>query len=297
MEGYTKTHRILRLILCLSTGFPRTKEECQEFLGVKDTAFYNYCNLLRDNGFNLQQKDGRYWIDCSIPDSRVLLNILHFSEEELYLLARSIDVLDDGSEIAVSLRKKLISFLNQDKVIEKYLSKHKSAKVLSIRDAVKKKLQVLFIDYASGSSETVRNRMVEPFEFSSDFELVWAFDVDLKQNRQFKVSRIGDIAETPLRWEYESFHQSKPVDIFRNTGDLDKMVRLRLNIKARNLMIEEYPLSRKYMARIKENRFELRARVARYEGPARFVMGLSDSINVLGDDGFLDFLRSKRKNF
>ncbi|HPM03692.1 MAG TPA: hypothetical protein PK816_16150, partial [Candidatus Cloacimonadota bacterium] len=92
----TKTHRVLRLILCLSNGHPKTKEECKEFLEISDTAFYSYCNLLKETGFDLRQKEGRYWIDSSLPDSRVLLNVLHFSEEELFLLSRCIDVLDVG---------------------------------------------------------------------------------------------------------------------------------------------------------------------------------------------------------
>ena len=297
MEGYTKTHRILRLILCLSTGYHRTKDECTKFLGIGDTAFYSYCNLLKDTGFNLIQKDGRYWIDCSVPDSRVLLNILHFSEEELFLLSRSIDILDEGSGVSKGLRNKLVSFLNHDQVIDDYLSKHKSAKVALLREAIKNRQQVLLVNYSSGNSESVRNRLVEPYEFKDDFNLIWAFDVDLKQNRQFKVSRIEEVTEITFGWEYGHLHRSKPVDIFRNTGDLNKEIDLLLNIKARNLLIEEYLMSEKNLVRFRENRFGIKVPVAKYEGPGRFVLGLADCIEVRGDKGFLDFLRSKRKDF
>lgn len=295
MSDDTKTHRILRLILCLSNGYPRTKEECTEFLGIRDTAFYSYCNLLKETGFEIRQKGGRYWIDCSVPDSRVLLNVLHFSEEELFMLSGCLDILEDGTGVSAALRKKLVSFLNQDKVIEDYILKKKSARVSALQKAIMNKHQALLLNYSSGNSGTVKNRLVEPFEFKDDFNLVWAFDTDLKQNRQFKVSRMEAIMETPVGWEYEYLHRSKPVDIFRNTGDLDKEIELMLNVRARNLLIEEYPLSGMHLTRIRENRFRLEVKVAKYEGPGRFVMGLIDDIEVAGGEGFIVFLGEKKK--
>jgi len=89
----TKTHRILRLILFLSNSYPKTKEECIAFLEIKSSAFYSYCNVLKDTGFDLHQKDGKYWIDYPEQDYQVLINVLHFSEEETYLLSRSIDLI------------------------------------------------------------------------------------------------------------------------------------------------------------------------------------------------------------
>ena len=95
MSTETKTHRILRLILFLSNSYPKTKEDCNSFLGIKDSAFYNYRNILVDTGFDLQQKDGKYWIDYPDQDYQVLRNVLHFSEEETYLLSKTIDLLDE----------------------------------------------------------------------------------------------------------------------------------------------------------------------------------------------------------
>jgi proteasome accessory factor C len=293
MPADTKTHRILRLILFLSNAYHKTKEDCTAFLEIKDTAFYSYCNTLKETGFDLRQKDGRYWIDYPEEDFRILQNILHFSDEETYLLSKAIDLLNEKTGCSVRLKNKLTAFLNQEKTIENYLLKEKSTKVSSIQNALKHKQQILLVNYSSGNSETVKNRLVEPFEFKDDFNLIWAFDTELRQNRQFKICRIEDIIESPLKWEYEHLHQSMPVDIFRNTGELNKIVELTLNLKARNLLIEEYPLAELHLTRIKPNRFELRVEVAKYEGPARFVMGLAENIQVNGDKGFHDFIRLK----
>jgi proteasome accessory factor C len=289
----TKTHRFLRLISFLSSSYPKTKDECLSYLGIKDSAFYNYRNVLLDTGFNVQQKEGKYWIECSNQDSQILRNVLHFSEEESYLLSRCIDLLDESIPTSNRLKVKLTAFLNQDQAIEAYLHKEKSAIVQMLQNAQKKKKQLLLVHYASGNSQTIKDRLVEPFEFKDDFTLVWAFDTTLKQNRQFKICRIEDIVESPLPWEYEQYHQSKPVDIFRNTGELNKSIQCALTLKARNLLIEEYPLAERHLSPIGNNQFELNASIAKYEGPGRFVMGLTEDIHPIGDKGFIEYLNKK----
>lgn len=293
MPTETKTHRLFRLILFLSNSYPKTKEDCISFLRIGDTAFYSYCNDLKETGFDLHQKDGKYWIDYPDQDFHVLRNVLHFSEEETYLLSRSIDLIEEKQVCATRLKQKLAAFLNQDKTIETYIQKEKSAIVQSLRKAQQLKKQILLINYASGNSQTMKNRMVEPFEFKDDFNLVWAFDIELKQNRQFKICRIEDVQETLLPWEYERSHRSKPVDIFRNTGDLNKQVEFSLNLKAKNLLIEEYPLSERFLTKISNNQFLLKAPIAKYEGPGRFVLGLAEDIQLQGDEGFRHYLKTK----
>jgi len=297
MPTDTKTHRLFRLILFLSNSYHKTKDDCISFLEIGDTAFYSYCNTLKDTGFNLHQKDGRYWIDYPDQDFQVMRNVLHFSEEEMYLLSRSIDMIEEKQVCATRLKQKLAVFLNQDKTIETYIRIEKSAIVQSLRKAQQLKKQIMLINYASGNSQTVKNRLVEPFEFKDDFNLIWAFDTELRQNRQFKICRIEDIHETILPWEYERSHRSKPVDIFRNTGDLNKQVEFRLNLKAKNLLIEEYPLSEGFLTKINNHQFVLKAPVAKYEGPGRFILGLAEDIQVLGDGGFRDYVKIKISNY
>jgi len=293
MHQESKTERLLRLILFLSNSYPKTKEECISFLGIKDSAFYSYRNSLINTGFDVKQKDGRYWIEYPDNDHQILRKVLHFSEEEAYILSRSIDSLDENNPCSLHLKQKLTLFLNHDKTIESYIKKEKPVIVQALWKAKNEKKQILLINYASGNSQTVKDRLVEPFEFKDDFNLVWAFDVSLKQNRQFKICRIEDVAESPLDWEYEHQHRSKPVDIFRNTGELNKELECLLTIKARNLLIEEYPLAERYLSKAAGNQCLLKAKIAKYEGPGRLVMGLSEDIKPVGDKGFLDYLKEK----
>lgn len=297
MPTETKTHRILRLILFLSSSYPKSKEECVNYLNIKNSAFYNYCNVLKDIQFDLKQKNGTYWIDYKEKHPHVLGHLLHFSEEEAYLLSNSIDSLDEGNGCAASLKHKLIAFLNHDKTIEAYVKKEKTAIVQTLGKAMLDKKQILLINYSSGNSLTVKNRRVEPFEFKDDFKLLWAYDTEIQKNRQFKVCRIEDVQETPFHWEFERKHHSLPVDVFRNPGELNKRVVWHLNLRARNLLTEEYPLSAKFITPMGKNQYLFDAPVAKYEGPARFVLGIAEDISPQGDEDFLKHIQEKIKKY
>ncbi len=293
MPQDNKSFRLLRLLLFLSGSYPRRKDECTDFLQIKDSSFYNYCNELKNIGFDLRQKDGKYWVECAGCTNQTLANLLHFTEEEAYILAKSIDNIEGYTLPARRLKEKLVSFLNQEKAVEAYLQKEKSEIVKILNKAIKDKRQILIVNYSSGNSQSIRNRMVEPFEFKEDFTLIWAFDTELCENRQFKVCRMGDVELTDFGWKHEREHHSLPVDVFRNTGELTKVVEFELNVRARNLLAEEYPLSQNAIKEITKNRYLFKTTVAKYEGPGRFVLGIADDIKLVGDKGFLRYLKEK----
>ena len=295
MNQENKSFRLLRLLLLLSGSYPRTKKECTEFLEIRDSAFYNYRNELINIGFNLRQKEGKYWVEAEDKLTHVLSSLLHFSEEEAYILARSIDAIEGHTLAAERLKQKLVAFLNREEAVEAYLKKEKPEMVSAFNTAIKNKKQVLLVNYASGNSQTIKNRLVEPFEFKDDFNLVWAFDTGLKKNRQFKLCRMEDVLDTPIDWKFARFHQSAPMDVFRNTGELNKQVKFELNLRAKNLLTEEYPLTEKYITETAKNQFLFKAPVAKYEGPGRFVLGMSADIRLVGEEGFLEFVKEKMK--
>lgn len=297
MPEENKSLRLLRLVIFLIGSYSRTKKECTDFLGIRDSSFYSYCNDIKCLGFDLHQKEGKYWIEANEGRTRFLANLLHFSEEEAYILSRTIDTLDESNQHALKLKQKLVAFLNQDKALEAYLKKDKPELVQILNKSIRNRHQVLLRNYASGNSQTVRDRYVEAFEFKNDFNLVWAYDLERKMNLQFKICRMETVEDTGIKWEYAHLHESNPVDVFRNTGKLDKLVELELNLRAFNLMIEEYPLSEKHITPDGNNRFVFKAPVARYEGPGRFVLGIADDTIPKGDQAFIAYLREKVKKY
>jgi len=291
----SKIERILKLILFLDVSFPRKREECTDFLQITDSTFYEYIKLLRYSGFDVKQENGLYWIDILNTENTVLAQLLHFNEEEAYLLSRAIKQLDVSLPVAARLYQKLIKLVDGDRLLASVVKKQESEIIKNLEKAITEKKQILLLNYASGNSLTIKDRLVEPFEFKHQFNLLWAYDVQERACRQFKIARIENTQLTSFNWEHAHEHQCLPIDLFRNTGALIYPVQFNMTLRAYNLLIEEYPLAEKQCHKLPNGKYHFDAIIAKHEGAARFVLGLAEDIEVIGNRQFINFLKEKSK--
>jgi len=92
----------------------------------------------------------------------------------------------------------------------------------------------------------------------------------------------------------EKEHKESYIDIFRiSNNEYIGNVHITLNLRAYNLLTEEFPLAEKYITPDKNNFFILNAPVCSFEGPARFVLGVFNNVNVHGDKNFIHFINEK----
>jgi hypothetical protein len=75
------------------------------------------------------------------------------------------------------------------------------------------------------------------------------------------------------------------------------IVKLRLSLRAYNLITEEFPLSEKYLTPLDDNYWQFCAPVCGFEGVGRFVTGLCDDVYVEEPEVFKAFVREKIKRF
>lgn len=155
---------------------------------------------------------------------------------------------------------------------------------------------VILHNYESANSNVVRDRLVEPFGFTNDFIEVWSYDTESKSNKLFKVQRIGQVEITERTWEYEISHRKQGRDIFRMTGYANSRVRMQLSVRAKNLLIEEYPLAEKEIVR-DGNYWILDTVVNDFAGICRYYVGLIPEINVLEGEEFLEYVRAYMKKY
>jgi hypothetical protein len=107
------------------------------------------------------------------------------------------------------------------------------------------------------------------------------------------VSRIGKVVVLDAVWDWESKHECYFTDIFHNSSNQCLPVKLRLGMNAVNLLLEEYPLAEKYLFKEDKEHWILQTEVSRYEGIARFVLGLMEDIEVLETPEFNNYLRKR----
>lgn len=193
--------------------------------------------------------------------------------------------------------KKKLAVIYDNTGIEGFVDrKSNAAHVANLRKASQEKKMVILRWYESANSNVVRDRLVEPFGFTNDFIEVWAYDTESKNNKLFKVQRIGEVEITEYDWEYENNHRKQGRDIFRMTGYASSHIRMQLSVRAKNLLIEEYPLAEKDITR-EGNYWILDTMVSDFAGICRFFVGLMPEIKVLDGADFLEYVRSYLKKY
>ena len=160
-------------------------------------------------------------------------------------------------------------------------------------EAIEQQLQVLLCNYSSAHSQTIRNRLVEPFAFTTNYIQMWAYDIEERSNKLFNIKRIESIQSLSQAWQYASEHKSGEIDIFRISSFEQTPVKLKLNLRSANLLTEEYPLSEKFLTKNSDNEWILETTVCSFEGVGRFIMGLLQDIEILDPEELKTFIRKK----
>jgi hypothetical protein len=95
-------------------------------------------------------------------------------------------------------------------------------------------------------------------------------------------------------WQHKQEHIDAQIDVFRiSNHKYIGTAQLQLNVRAYNLLIEEYPLAEQYVTQTGDNTYIFEAPVCSYEGVCRFVLGLFPEIKVMGDEGLMTFIKSR----
>ena len=182
-------------------------------------------------------------------------------------------------------------------------NKGNSEKLNALSDAIHDRKQVVLRDYESGHSLTQRDRRIEPFAFTPNYIGIVGYEPESGMCKTFKINRIGSVELLPDGWEQEALHVEKPTDIFRMSADKPlERIRLSMTSLAKNLLLEEYPLSAAYIRELpgadgggKEN-WLLETDICSVFGAGRFVMGLADEVEVLEGDALRRYIGEVTKS-
>lgn len=288
--------KLLRILMLLSGIRNYSRDEIAERFNISERTVYRYLHAIENAGFVLDKRAGRYRLIMDNPNGKSLNNLLHFTEEEAYLLYKTLAELQVVSPLKERLVKKL-NVLYDFKALARLEKHNELERVHVLGEAMNHKKQVMLQQYRSSHSGAITDRKVEPFQFMEDYKAVWCYDTEDKSNKQFKISRMKGVEQLPSSWFYEAEHKTPFTDAFRMAAisPLATVVAL-LNLKAYNLMIEEYPLTEKYITKEKSH-YRLKILIADYQGIGRFVLGLPGEIEVVEPEGLKSFLKKMRKKF
>lgn len=282
-----KVERLLRLMKLMTGNVNYTVNDLAECLGTTYRSIYRYIETFKDAGFVVHKLDGGvYKLGKESPYFKDISQLVHFTDEEAHIVNRLIDGLDDTNMLKQNLRKKLTSVYNCTAVANCIVKGANAQNVNHLVEAISEHRQVVLKGYASSHTGVVRDRVVEPFGFTTNYVQVWCYEPESDMNKLFKTARIGSVEILSEEWQHAEDHNRGYIDIFRMTGFELQRVKLELGMLARNLLVEEYPLAERDITPLGDGRWLLDTEVCNYVGVGRFVMGLMDDIRIVGSPEF-----------
>lgn len=292
-----KIERLLRLMKMLTANNRYTIEDLADKLEMSPRTVYRYIDTFREAGFVVKKSGNFIKLDKQSPYFKDISQLVHFTDEEAHILKSAIESIDENNVIKQNLKNKLYSVYDY-KILAECVTKGSNAKnVNSIVEAMENRKQIVLKNYKSANSGHISDRVIEPYEFTTNYIQVWGYEVGSGENKIYKISRIGEVEILENDWENESQHKTAYMDIFRYSSFNQYPVKLQLGLRAASLLIEEYPLSEKYLNKVSESQHILDINVSSYEGVGRFVLGLLDDIEVLHSPEFKEFLEKRIELF
>ena len=274
-----KIERMLRVMQLLSSNTKYTLDELARKLDLSKRSLFRYIDTFKNAGFVVQRIDeGVYKMTTYNKEFSDLSQLVYFSEEEAIVISHLIENLDGTNALKAGLKQKLAAVYDATSISDYIDNKGKSEVIETLANAVKGKKQVALTGYASSHSGKDKDYIVEPYKFTKDFVDIIAFDTAACVNKIFKISRVKDVRMLDS-WKFEDKHEEQPIDSFRMSGSPLEHVRLKLTLRAKNLLTEEYPVTGVEVTQVKRSWF-WEGDVNSLEGIGRFVLGLPQDVSV-----------------
>ncbi len=238
--------RLLNLMWLLSSNVDYTIPELSERLDISKRSIFRYLDSFRKAHFAVIKKSPNTHKLLRMPVRRIdLSELVHISEEEAHILHALLAALSGDSQVLINLEQKISALFDATSVTEIIGNRRAAEHIMRLKEAMDEKMQVKLRNYESGNTESVSDRIIEPIRFSSNYTDVYAYETSSGQIKTFKIARIGSVEVLMRDWQYEDKHEVIEPDCFRMNGKQSFNVTLRMTLKAKNLLIEEYPLSLK----------------------------------------------------
>lgn len=291
-----KVDRLLRLMKILTGNTSGSVSDIALRFDMSERTIYRYIDTFREAGFVIKKKGDAFRIDKSSPYFRDISSLIHFTNEEAYILKSAIESIDETNLIKQNLKKKLYTVYNYKILAETVVKGKNATNVNLLVEAIENEKQVILRNYSSAHSHNIADRLVEPFAFTTNYIQIWAYEPESGENKLFKLSRVAEVQLLPDNWKYKQNHEAGFIDIFRIHSSATFHIRLQLGLMAATLLTEEYPLAERYLTRLSDNKWILETEICSMEGAGRFVTGLLHDIEILEPEAFREYVAMKLRS-
>lgn len=295
MAAQQNLTRTLKLVRLLKQRPGKTLNQLAQILECSPRHARRFMDALTEAGFIIDCEGKRPPRFFLYEDER--RQLADFTEEEAQLLRQALAALPDTLPLLAPLRQKIYQHSTLFPLADTLVDQHQSLVVAQLAEAVRQRQQVRLLRYYSANSNTIDDRLVEPYGFSENYTQLTAYEPVSDTVKTFKTQRIEDVTllDTP---------QSKPpsevlTDPFDWPG-IPVRVSLRLTLMAHRLLVEERPLTQPDIRHNPADEafpYIYTGEVRSWIGIGRFVLGLPGQVIIEEPDEFRDYVRGRVSEF
>lgn len=273
----TTQTRILQLLkVLIERPFGYTKIQLAELLQVSTDSIKRYFNTLRNAGFEIKINEHfRYGIEND-KTYQYLQELLLFSEKDQEFILKTLEDAEANDKQKNRILSKMQNIYDFTRLGGHLISSQFMTKMNILEQAMQERKVVELIDYRSSYSGTVSNKLVEPFHILPKLDILHAFDIQEREVRHYRISRITRVEISDMDWNPKNTHIIMATDPFRISDSKQVQVRIRLTVGGRNEIEERFPATSGYIQAVADQKdiFELDCMVnAKFRGLSNFLLG------------------------
>lgn len=290
MFNQHKIYRVLQLITQLQNKPSKSVRFMANFLECTERTTYRYIDLLKQLGFDIQKDEHNKFFILSDKDSDDI-----FTKEEAGYLIEMIKTVGKENKLQQSVLKKIYLKSEVSHQANSLFKAHLSKLVEKLNYGIANHKKVLLKQYHSVNSNKISDRLVEPFQFTENYNAICAFEIATKQNKYFNLERIIDVEVLDEPQENQEQHQLEKTDVFgfteRNGQKFE--VELQLSLRAYILLKEANSSLEKYITKIENSDlYLLKVSVNNPKPIISLIRGFKDEIKIIGSKAFISYLKS-----
>ncbi|UTA67677.1 YafY family protein [Emticicia sp. 21SJ11W-3] len=252
---------------------------------------------LKNAWFTLKyDKQYRYYL-VSDKSLEHLEDVLFFTGPEKEFLLEALTKANATDKRLEKIRSKLERIYDVSKLGSSLFSRTFLDKANLLEQARKQKRVTTLLNYRSTMSSQVSNRVVEPFHISTKEDILHAYDLERKEIRHFRISRIERVELQTENWQHETLHHVAATDPFRIVSDQQVYIHLKLKTGAVNELIDKFPVSQAYIqpSSTEKDIYHFECKVnAEFKGISNFILGHSEYIvEIVEPESLIEHINKK----
>ena len=190
-EKFTSFTRCLDVIRSMAGDRAQTVEEIAKTLGTSTRNVYYLLKAMKDYGFSIRRYHGLYTLEARSPFFLDIAQAVNFTQEQATYLFGLLCSVKENSPTVDALKRKLHYYYHVNDPVTTRFSRKDYRNLSLLQRAVKHQLIVILHDYASSNSQTMSDRVVEPYNFLGDDSDVYAYEIKSHKNKTFRFDLVA----------------------------------------------------------------------------------------------------------